>query len=325
MARRHLVVHNLVASEPVGVYYCRKGYLSGNLSLKGVLVSPEHQRRSDRVNLELAIQLSGVNAAGGSFTEQGRTVVVSQHGAKVACDCVLLPQQAITLRCHRTGMETLARVVGQIRHVAEQTYYGMEFADPGVNIWDIDFPPLPEAEPAAGRVLLECLGCHNLEVAHLDVFALEVLAANRCLMRPCARCTDRRVSVWKQPSHQEEGIPAATPRVRPAPRMDQQGRARINLKVEVCISQAPLGDELALTDDVSCGSFRFQSQRCYDVGSLINAALPYSPGAANVFAPARIMSVETLPGKGTFLYNAVYTSAETKGSPNSPAMRNRAA
>ena len=325
MARRNRVVYNFVANEPVGVYYSRRGYLSGNLSIKGIHVNPEHQRRSDRVNLELAIQLSGVNAAGRDFTEQGRTVVVSRHGAKVDCYCVLLPQQAITVRCHRTRMETLARVVGQILHKAEQTHYGMEFADPGVNIWNIDFPPLPETEPAAGRVLLECLGCHNLQVAHLDVFAVEVLAANRCIMRPCPRCTDRRVSVWKQPSRQEEGIPAATPPVLPAPRLDQPRRARINLKVEVCISQAPLGDELALTDNVSCGSFRFQSQRCYDVGSLINAALPYSPDAANVFAPARIVSAETLPVKGTFLYSAVYTSAETKASTNSPALRDRAA
>jgi hypothetical protein len=315
----------LVVSEHLGVYQYGRGWQNGKPGLKGIRVNLEHQRRSDRVNLELAILLSGVNAAGRDFTEPGRTVVVSRHGAKVVCECVLLPQQAITIRCHRTSMETLARVVGQIRHVTEQTYYGMEFADPGVNIWDIDFPPLPETEPAAGRVLLECLVCHNLQVAHLDVFALEVLVANRCIMRPCPRCTDRRVSVWKQPSHQEEGIPATTPPVLPAPPMDPQRRARINLKVEVCISQAPLGEELALTDDVSCGSFRFQSQRCYDVGSLINAALPYSPGTANVFAPARIISAETLPVKGTFLYGAVYTSAETKVSPNSPALRTRAA
>lgn len=293
--------------------------------MKGIRMSPEHQRRSDRVNLELAILLSGVNAAGRNFTEPGRTVVVSRHGAKVDCYCVLLPQQAITIRCHRTRMETPARVVGQIKHIGEQTHYGMEFADPAPNIWNIDFPPLPETEPAAGRVLLECLGCHNLEVAHLDVFALEVLVANRCIMRPCSRCTDRRVSVWKQPARQEEGTPAATPLVPPVPEMDQPRHAHINLKVEVCISQAPLGDELALTDDVSCGSFRFQSQRCYDVGSLINAALPYSPDAANVFAPARIVSAETLPVRGTFLYCAVYTSTETKAATISPALRQRAA
>jgi len=98
------------------------------------------KRRSDRVQLELRIQLAGVDAAGRNFAEQTRTLVVSRHGAKVVSARVLLPQQALTLRCYRTGLETLARVVGQIGQEGEHTCYGLGIADSQVNVWGINSP-----------------------------------------------------------------------------------------------------------------------------------------------------------------------------------------
>jgi hypothetical protein len=268
------------------------------------------KRRSDRVQLELRIQLGGVDAAGRNFAEQTRTLVVSRHGAKVVSDRVLLPQQALTLRCYRTGLETLARVVGQIGQEGEHTCYGLGIADSQVNVWGIEFPALDEADRAAGRVLLECQGCRLQEVTHLDTFALEVLVANQCLMRPCRQCTDRRVSVWKQVSLQEAKA-LETPEA-PPPTPDPRGSKQlcISLTTEVCVRHHQLGNEVAMTETVWCGGFRFKSHRQYGIGAVVDAALPFAREGASVFSPVRIVSIEELRSEGTFAYSVTYVPPE---------------
>lgn len=268
------------------------------------------KRRSDRVELELRIQLGGVDAAGRNFAEQTRTLVVSRHGAKVVSDRVLLPQQPLTLRCYRTGIESLARVVGQIGQEGGLTSYGLEIAGPQVNIWGIEFPPMDEADRAAGRVLLECLGCGLREVTHLDTFALEVLVANQCLMRPCRKCTDRRVSAWRQVSLQE-AKGSETPEVPPpTPNPDTSKQVCISLATEVCVRHQKLGNEVALTETVWCGGFRFKSHRHYGIGAVVEAALPFAREGASVFSAVRIVGIEELRNEGTFAYSVAYVPTE---------------
>lgn len=271
------------------------------------------KRRSDRVHLELRIQLSGVDAAGKIFTEQTHTLVVSRHGAKVVSQQVLLPQQALNIRCYRTGMETLACVVGQIDQRHDEIHYGLEISDPHANIWGIEFPELGEVDPAVGRVLLECQGCHIREVIYLDAFALEVLVANECLMRPCRRCADRRVSMWKRPSLDEDQEPQILPISPPSPAAsagDDRKQMRVGLKTEICLRHPELGDEVTLTDNVSSGGFRFKSKRRYTVGAVMAAALPYTPNTPNVFSPIRIVYAEVLLAEGSFAYGVAYVPAE---------------
>jgi hypothetical protein len=268
------------------------------------------KRRSDRVELELRIQLAGVDAAGRNFAEQTRTLVVGRHGAKVVSEHVLLPQQALALRCYRTGLETLARVVGQIGQEGDHTCYGLGIADPQVNVWGIEFPPLEEADRAAGRVLLECLSCGLREVTHLDTFALEVLVANQCLIRPCQQCIDRRVSAWKQVSLQdakELDRPQALP---PAPNPNTSKQVCISLATEVCVRHHQLGNEVALTETVWCGGFRFKSHRQYGIGAVVEAALPFAREGASVFSRVRIVGIEELRSEGTFAYSVAYVPAE---------------
>ena len=273
-------------------------------------MEPEGTRRSDRIYLELGIQISGVDAAGKSFTEQTQTLVVSQHGAKMISRHVLLPQQALSIRCHKTGREALARVVGEIGADEEGHYYGLEISDPAANLWGIEFPSMDESEVAAGRVLLECLGCHTQEVTHLDAFALEVLLANQCLMRPCNQCTGSPTTLWKQSSLKESVAPAGPVAPLPVRTTNERRDARISLKVDVCIRHPQFGDEMAATDNISRGGFRFKSQRRYEPETIIEAALPYTRGAANIFAPARIVYVEDEPTEGMYAHGVAYLPAE---------------
>ena len=50
-------------------------------------------RRSDRVHLDLAIQISGTDNTGRGFVDAGQTLVLSLHGAKIVVGLKLTPDQ----------------------------------------------------------------------------------------------------------------------------------------------------------------------------------------------------------------------------------------
>jgi hypothetical protein len=274
-------------------------------------MDPTANRRSDRVYLELKTQISGVDANGESFVEQTQTLVVSRHGAKIISHHLLVPQQPLTLRCYKTGIETLARVVGQIGQTDEGYYYGLEISDAQVNVWTIEFPSLANTQDAAGRVLLECIRCHAQEVVHLDVFALEVLLANQALLRPCKQCPGQGNSLWKQAAVREaEQMAVGKIFVLPVRTSNERRDPRIALKVAVCVRHPEFGDELATTENVSRGGFRFKSRRRYALGTIIEAALPYTPGAANIFAPAQIVYADETPVEELYAHGVAYKLTE---------------
>lgn len=272
-------------------------------------------RKSDRIPLELGITVSGTDCLGEGFVEQTRTTMLGRNGAKILLRRKLVPEQEINIRCLKTGRETDARVVGQTGGDAEVYSYGVELLDPNVDLWDIQFPPAEETQAAVGRVLLECVRCRRQELAYLDEFEMEVLEATHFLSRHCSRCND--TNLWIRPTASEgeapappsapPNLPEAAPRAAVAKRThDDRKHVRMDLEVDVCIRHQQYGEEIARTVNVSRGGFRFKSHKGYGQGWVIEAALPYSPGAANIFTPGRIVYVGELPAENIYVYGVMY-------------------
>jgi hypothetical protein len=272
-------------------------------------------RRSDRVVIELPIVVTGTDCMGDMFLEQSNTAVVGRHGAKIVLTRKLGPDQEVNVRCHATGRESEVRVVGQIGSTPEGAfYYGVALLDPDIDLWGIEFPSAEEAEGAVGRALLECVRCHTRELVYLYEFEAEVLDANHYLARHCRKCVDS--SVWREttlPAGEElppeaEAIlePFAPP---PKRTKNDRKHVRLDLKVNACIRDPMYGEEIVVTENVSRGGFRFRSKKHYAEGWLIEAALPYSPGGANIFAAARIMYAEELGTSGESVYGVAYVPA----------------
>jgi len=265
-------------------------------------------RTSDRVYLETAIIISGTNSAGREFVENTRALVLSRRGAKIVSKQDLVPQQKLMIRCLKTGLDTPVRVVGPIMGAEEGCHFGVALLHPEVNIWGIDFPLLDGTENAAARVFLECANCQAQEVVHLDVFELEVLLANECLSRPCKKCN--RTTLWMRSAPGEGRIPVAraAPDSRPRHTIQERKAPRINLKVNACLRHSMLGEEVVSTENISRGGFRFIGRKDYPIGTVMEAALPYSPGAANIFTPIRIVYKEKEEGgsEGTFVHGVAY-------------------
>ena len=118
-------------------------------------------RTSDRVCLETIIILSGNDSEGRRFVETTQAVVINRGGARVVSRHALLPDQKLTIRCVKTGLEATAQVAGPVVGTAEGWNFGVALLQPEVNIWGINFPLLDGTENPAGRVFLRCADCHE--------------------------------------------------------------------------------------------------------------------------------------------------------------------
>ena len=266
------------------------------------------KRASDRIELELPIEVAGTDCRGLEFLDRTRTLVIARQGGKIRLERELAPQQEVMVRCLTTGREAVARIVGQMGKSSGAYAYGIKLLGEEDNIWGIDFPPLTESDGAIGRVLLECIGCKNREVICLDYFELEVLEANGHLSHSCKRCRD--VSLWRKSrediSESEIATPAASPPASsppvPAKFQDRRSEARRQIRVTACIRTARFGQDLVKIRNVSRGGLCFTSPWEYLPDEAVEVAVPFSPGGGNIFLPAKIVRIQFLASEATRTY-----------------------
>ena len=281
-------------------------------------------RRSDRIYLRLPIQVTGTDCNNFAFADRTETLVLSAHGALILLKRALVPEQELTLRFPATQREAGVRVVGQIGEMDEGICYGVEFLDPGINLWEIEFPPLAKSEEAVARVLLECERCHLREVVYLNELEVEVFQANRRISRTCKRCSE--TSHWWEPvalgaSEKEEiadqlEAEAAAPPPGPPPRTQNERRyGRVDLGMSACIRHPQFGDEVVIPENLSRGGLCIKSRKLYPDGGIIEVAVPYSEAGANIFAPAKVVRRMRTDEQGFHVYGVEYIAVH-KGWPD---------
>ena len=77
------------------------------------------------------------------FSEETKTVVLSQHGAGILSYHKLVAEQELTLRVKATNREADVRVGGEIAQEEGRYTYGAAFVDERLDFWGVDFPPAP--------------------------------------------------------------------------------------------------------------------------------------------------------------------------------------
>lgn len=275
-------------------------------------------RRSDRVSLTLLLEVSGKDSFGKEFKEAARTLLINRGGAVIVLDRELKAEQHIHLKrqaAHESHRASDVRVVGQFGREKEGFLYGVEILDQNHDLWGVEFPPIAESEEAVARMLLECSYCRSREVVYLNELDLRGFETNRGIARHCRVCGVP--SIWTQAPHEDEKKLAARARGRRGAdgkdELPESGekreRTRIRLKTRLtaCVRQAGTDDELAVCEDISPIGMCFRSKRRYDSQSMIHVAVPYSPDAANIFLPARVIYSEEMPKAGLFRHGTEYS------------------
>ena len=262
-------------------------------------------RTSDRVFLEIPIIISGTNPAGRQFVENTRALVLSRRGARIISRQALVPQQ----NPHDPMFE-------------DGPGHGCTGGRPdhgkrgGLPLWGC--LPAPGSKHL-GHQISACwtarrtrrAGCFlSAQTATLRrlytwtflnwKFFSRMRASRvpaRSATRPLCGCGPRR-------NMNRFRSARAAPDTRHT--IQERKSPRINLKVVVCIRHSVYGQEILFTANVSRGGFRIKSHKEYPIGTVIEAALPYTPGAANIFTPARIVHKELGVGAKTFVYGVAY-------------------
>ena len=287
-------------------------------------MEPASVRRSDRVSLTLWLEASGTDAHGQEFNQLIRTLLINRNGAVILLDRELAPEQQIHVKrkapseAHR---QSLVRVVGKFGQQKDDYVYGIEILDAAVDLWGVEFPPIAESAEAVARMLLECTYCRRREVVYLNEMELRGFETNRGIARHCKICGVP--SIWTQAPHEDEKAiaaraarqareGAAQPPPMPEGAQPERQRMRQQTRLTACIRQAGADDELAVCEDISPVGMCFRSKRRYDVNAAIDVAVPYTPDAANIFLPARIVYSEEIPKAGLFRHGTEYRQRESR-------------
>ena len=275
-------------------------------------------RRTDRVSLTLLLEVSGTDGKGQEFKEPARTLLINRGGAVIVFPRELAPEQRIFIERrapNESHRRAEVRVVGEFGSQKDGHLYGVEIIDPAVDLWGVEFPEIADSAEAVARMLLECNYCHGREVVHLNEMELRAFETNRGIARHCKSCGVP--SIWTQAPHEDEQkLTARSARGRRSADAlgavpdtgEQRERQRMRLKTRLtaCIRQPGADDELAVCEDISPVGMCFRSKRRYPADSAIDVAVPYSPDAANIFLPARIVYSEELPKAGLFRHGTEY-------------------
>jgi hypothetical protein len=277
-------------------------------------VTPEAVRRSGRISLEIAILLIGSDTEGKVFSEETRTLVLSRYGASILSRHKLVPEQEMFIRSLESNKEEEVRLVGQIGERIDGYIYGVAFLDQRINFWDIEFPDPAQSEKEAGSVVLECNGCQEREPADLDALELDVYAVNDGVLRYCKKCLLQ--TIWKkvrgvvvdskpavpQPPQGAQSDAPPVPTVRTENRR-RDTRAKVSLKARI----GYLGEEeVVVCENMSRGGLCFKGRKRYAEKSMIEVAVPYRPGALDIFVPAQILHVQELPKEKLFRCGVEY-------------------
>lgn len=275
----------------------------------------EQPRRSHRVSIALPVQVFGTEITGLDFCETARTHLVSPYGAVIVLKRQLAPLQQVTLRNLSNGKEAAAQVIGPLGGRPEGNVYAFATLNSNNNFWNVNFPPVSEAEKVVHRLAVECNACRESEWVSLDDLEFAVFEANRKITRACARCGEP--TVWHQTAQDaatdrpaagdKAQLAAQKPLKGPSGGRENRRHPRVRMKIKACVCQPGFGaEEIVLVEDISRGGLSFRTAKVYYTGSIIEVAVPYMPGAANVFVPARVVRLERRPGSDLHLYGVAY-------------------
>jgi hypothetical protein len=84
----------------------------------------------------------------------------------------------------------------------------------------------------------------------------------------------------------------------------KHARTRVNFKA--CVRRPNLEDDIVTCEDMSRGGLRFKSSQKYFEKTLIDVAVPYSPGDQAIFVSAQIVHVQELPEQKLYRCGVMY-------------------
>ncbi len=257
----------------------------------------ERERRTERVQLKIAIDLSGKGADGQPFRERTFTLVINRHGARISSKSPLQPGSQIIITNLERGVACPFRVIRWlIEAEGGSCEWGVECLEPESNFWGIVFPKAEKITPERGVVhaLLECPACHGRELARWTIQHYQAVAAQSSFERWCVKCN--KTTAWffgpveEGPRGFAPGQEVTRGKPSPQPAGAERRRAkRLAIKLPVRVRLQDGREEITTSENYSKTGVCFVSKLGAKEGDRVRVTVPFSPGDDDRGVPAWII------------------------------------
>lgn len=273
----------------------------------------KEKRRSDRILLTIPLSVEGKDAKGKAFQADAQTLVLNRHGGRIRVGRRLQAGQTVRITNMMGRRSSDFRVVGPVSPFSEQGGdYGVEYLQPGQDIWGIQFPPLREGEAEKSNALLECRKCGQVKLFPVSLVEVEVLETSGILGKPCEPCgaTSQWSYTKKQFAMPEPSAAAKENRgnaARPSvPANERRRFRRVSLQLPVRICDYEGGVEITRSENISKGGFCFVSEKRYQPGQGIMVTCPYDSAGENIEVRARVVNCSETKGNPRKVYGVQF-------------------
>jgi hypothetical protein len=98
----------------------------------------------------------------------------------------------------------------------------------------------------------------------------------------------------------------AKPSIASKAQENRRKHARTRVTFKACVRRPDTPDDIVACEDMSRGGLRFKSSKKYFEKTLIEVAVPYSPGDQAIYVPAQIVYVQELPEQKLYRCGVMY-------------------
>jgi hypothetical protein len=270
------------------------------------------RRRAERLFLTFPIRVEGSDAKGEPFREQGRTLVVNRHGARIQLGRSIHTGKKLRITNVVANHTADFRVIGPTAPSDTRGgEWGVECQELDRNIWGIDFTRLQEDGPACSAVL-ECRRCGKVGLTPVSFVELDVLESSGLLTRPCDACGQATPWGYKQnppgspPPGQDTTLAGDAAEGGPRRGAERRASARAALRLPMRVRSWYGVEDFPKSENVSKGGLAFTSDKHYQVGKALKITCPYKVGMENIEVRGRVVRRVEIKGSGRFLYGIKY-------------------
>lgn len=234
-----------------------------------------------RVGMAYPLEIAGQDESGRRFSEFTHTQFIMRDGVTLVTTRRLEPGSFVEIRRSREKVAS-GQVVGQTGFTKSGNVYAVKVpGDPGL-LWGINFPELLEDDRVALTCLLACKSCRAQAVVQLTAVEYELLASSERVHRRCDSCGE--VSIWKR-------VPNSALPTTPGKKDKGANRrrySRVSVKLWGYIVEGGNEDSVPIVDMCRDG-IRFRSSLKYEPDQVVQVAVAYMAGTANIFVPGRVV------------------------------------
>lgn len=237
------------------------------------------------VGMACPLEIEGKDDSGHRFSESTVTQFIMRDGVTLVTTRRLAPGAKLEIRRSRER-EATGQVVGQAGFTKSGNVYAVKVSGDPWMLWGINFPELPEDDRIALTCLLGCHSCKAQYVVQLTAVEYELLATSEHIHRRCESCQE--TTIWKRvpnrlaadaldsAGNQEDGA-------------NRRRHSRVSVKLWGYIVEGGGNEDSVPIIDMSRDGIRFRSSVKYEAEQVVQVAVAYVAGTANIFVPGRVV------------------------------------